>query len=45
MYPNKTTRRNRIALPDDPHSRTVSHQTLADQPVRVLRLLPLIWRA
>jgi hypothetical protein len=40
MYPAKTTWRIRLILSDDPHSRTVLHQTLADQPVSALRLLP-----
>jgi hypothetical protein len=40
MYPTKTTWRIRLTLSDDPHSRTVLHQTLADQPVSALRLLP-----
>ena len=31
MYPNKTTWRIRLTLSDDPHSRTVLHQTLAGQ--------------
>jgi hypothetical protein len=40
MYPTKTTWRIRLTLSDDPHSRTVLHQILADQPVTALRLLP-----
>ena len=40
MYPTKTTWRIRLTLSDDSHSRTVLHETLADQPVSALRLLP-----
>jgi len=40
MYPNETTWRIRLTLSDDLHSRMVLHQTLADQPVSALRLLP-----
>ena len=40
MYPTKTIWRIRLTLSDDPYSRTVLHQTLADQPVSALRLLP-----
>ena len=40
MYPTKTTWKIRLILSDDLHSRTVLHQTLADQPVSALRLLP-----
>ena len=40
MYPTKTIWRIRLILSDDRHSRTVLHQTLADQPVSALRLLP-----
>jgi hypothetical protein len=40
MYANETTWRIRLTLSDDPHSCTVLHQALADQPVNALRLLP-----
>lgn len=40
MYPTKTIWRIRLTLSDDPYSRTVLHQTLADQPISAFRLLP-----
>ena len=40
MYQTKTTWRIRLTLSDDLHSRTMLHQTLADQSVSALRLLP-----
>jgi hypothetical protein len=40
MYRNKITWRIRLTLSDDPWSRALFHEALADKPVSVVRLVP-----
>jgi hypothetical protein len=40
MYRTKTTWRIQLPLSDDPRSRALFHETLADQPVSAVRLIP-----
>ncbi len=40
MYHNMIKWRIRLTLSDDPHSRALFHEALADQPVSVVRLEP-----
>ena len=40
MYRTKITWRIQLPLSDDPRSRALFHETLADQPVSAARLIP-----
>jgi hypothetical protein len=41
MYRNMIKLRIRLTLSDDPRSRALFHEALADQPASVVRLVPL----
>jgi hypothetical protein len=40
MYRTKTTWRIQLSLPDEPRSRALFHETLANLPVSAIRLMP-----